>query len=145
LTDIPSSYSIVYAPDATDAERTLVLEGLKAYNQQFVPDPRFSPLVFLLCDSNGRVAGGLVGETVWDWLHIHWLWVEEAARSRGFGRQLLAHAEREAANRGCVSCWLDTFDFQAPAFYEKAGYTAFGTLENCPPGFRRLFFQKKLV
>ena len=145
LTEIPPTYVIEYAPDAGDVERAFVLDGLRAYNLRFVPDPHYSPMVFFLRDSHGRIAGGLVGETSWEWLHIYWLWVEEAARSHGFGQQLLAHAEKEATKRGCVSSWLDTFEFQAPTFYEKAGYSLFGTLENCPPGFRRFFFQKKLA
>ncbi len=145
MIEIPRTYAIEYAPDATAAERELVLEGLRTYNFRFAGEPHFSSLVFFLRDSHGRIAGGLVGETAWEWLHIYWLWVEEAARSQGFGRQLLAYAEKEASKRGCVSSWLDTFEFQAPAFYEKAGYRLFGTLENCPPGFRRFFFQKSLA
>jgi hypothetical protein len=29
---------------------------------------------------------------------------------------------------------LDTFDFQAQAFYEKLGYEPLGVLNECPPG-----------
>ena len=40
---------------------------------------------------------------------------------------------------------LDTFAFQAPAFYEKQGYTLFGTIEDLPPGHARYFLQKRFA
>ena len=54
-------------------------------------------------------------------------------------------AENFARERDCIGVWLDTFDFQAPAFYRKLGYQAFGQLNDYPPGHQRLFFQKRLV
>lgn len=144
LSDSSRAYRIVHAPAATADERTAVLAGLQSFNRGFVPQPDFKPIVFLLRDAADRIAGGLVGETGWKWLHIHWLWVEEHARGRGFGQQLLEAAEREATVRGCEASWLDTFEFQARGFYERAGYTLFGTLENYPPGFRRYFLSKQL-
>jgi len=140
----PLRYRVVYAPAATPDDRAAILAGLQSFNRRFVPDPDFQPLVFLLRSSPDRVAGGLVGETGWKWLHIHWLWVEESARGKGFGQQLMQAAEREAAMRGCVAAHLDTFEFQALGFYERTGYTVFGTLENYPPGFRRYFLSKPL-
>jgi GNAT superfamily N-acetyltransferase len=138
-------YRVVYAPAATAEERAAILVGLQSFNRDFVPAPDFQPVVFLLRHTHDRIAGGLVGETGWKWLHIHWLWVEEPARGRGFGQQLVDAAEREAAMRGCVASWLDTFEFQALGFYERAGYTRFGTLDNYPPGFHRYFLSKQLV
>jgi hypothetical protein len=40
---------------------------------------------------------------------------------------------------------LDTFDFQAEAFYLKGGYEMFGILDDCPPGHKRFFLRKTLV
>jgi GNAT superfamily N-acetyltransferase len=145
LTGSPHDYTLEYAPDATVEERTAVLDGLRAFNLRFVPEPQFAPIVVLLRDSSGTIAGGLVGETGWQWLHIYWLWVEDTARGRGFGRQLLAMAEGEAIRRRCVASWLDTFEFQARGFYERSGYKLFGTLENYPPGYGRYFLEKRLA
>ncbi len=33
-------------------------------------------------------------------------------------------------------------EVQAPGFYERLGYTIFGTLEDYPPGHSRFFFRK---
>ncbi|MEX3946099.1 hypothetical protein AB4Y44_42815, partial [Paraburkholderia sp. BR10937] len=42
--------------------------------------------------------------------------------------------EEEACRRGCSGAWLDTYSFQARAFYERLDYTVFGTIDNYPPG-----------
>jgi hypothetical protein len=55
----------------------------------------------------------------------------------------MASAEARALERGCHSAWVDTFSFQAPGFYPKLGYQAFGELDY-PPGHKRIFLQKRL-
>ncbi|MGC6728099.1 hypothetical protein ACP0GO_26835, partial [Escherichia coli] len=40
--------------------------------------------------------------------------------------------------------WLDTYSFQARGFYEKLGYTVFGTIDDFPPGHQRFFGRKRL-
>jgi hypothetical protein len=56
----------------------------------------------------------------------------------------MSQAEREAIRRGCRGAWLDTFSFQARGFYERLGYTVFGTIAGCPPGHSRFFLKKDL-
>jgi hypothetical protein len=53
-------------------------------------------------------------------------------------------AEDLAREKNCVGIWLDTFDFQAPDFYRKHGFSEFGQLQDYPPGHQRLFFHKRL-
>jgi hypothetical protein len=54
----------------------------------------------------------------------------------------MARAEEEAIRRGCCHAYLDTFDFQAPGFYRKLGYSEWGVLEDFPPGHQRIFLKK---
>ncbi len=54
------------------------------------------------------------------------MWGREDLCGQGFGRQLLEKAETEARQRGAKHVYLNTFSFQAPAFYEKSGYAEFG-------------------
>ena len=70
--------------------------------------------------------------------------VPAAQRGSGLGRRLMAMAEKAARGEGCVGIWLDTFEFQAPGFYEKLGFTPFGELPDHPRGGRRLFLHKRL-
>jgi len=41
--------------------------------------------------------------------------------------------------------WLETFSFQAPAFYEKYGYTIYAVLEDHPPGHKHYSMKKMLA
>jgi GNAT superfamily N-acetyltransferase len=93
----------------------------------------------------GALIGGLIGETVWEWLSIRLLWVDPAHRGAGHGRRLLAAAEAEGGRRGCRHARLNTFSFQAAGFYERCGYRVVLALEDFPRGHRRLFYVKALT
>ena len=123
----------------------IIRDGLTAYNLQFAPDAQYQPLNIFLRDADGRVLGGLIGNTYWGWLYVSLFWLDESARRDGNGAEMLARAEQEALRRGCHHAHLDTLDFQAPAFYEKQGYTLWGKLDPLPAGHKRLFYQKELI
>jgi hypothetical protein len=57
---------------------------------------------------------------------------------------MLAVAEQHAIERGCTGAHLDTASFQARPFYEKLGYTVFGTLEDHPVGHTHYLLSKRL-
>lgn len=122
-----------------------VLEGLRGFNRQHTGPPEFRPLALAARDEDGALIGGLVGETGWQWLHVSLLWVRDEHRGRGVGRRLLRAAEAEARERGCGFAYLDTFEFQAPRFYEREGYSVFGVQEGYPPGSRRYYLRKALT
>jgi GNAT superfamily N-acetyltransferase len=92
------------------------------------------PLDALAFDDTGRLVGGLLGYTRWDWLEIQALWVAESHRRIGVGRRLLREAEAAARARGCRHAYLRTLSFQARAFYERLGYRRVGELDSWPPG-----------
>ncbi len=112
----------------------------------FGPQPRFS---VLLAEGEGRVRGGVVLLDAYSsWagkpaMFVHDLYVEDGARGRGIGRELLAAAARLAVERDC--CRLDvnvlSWNRSARAFYEGLGFVA---LEQWHPyrleadGLRRL-------
>jgi GNAT superfamily N-acetyltransferase len=121
-----------------------VRDGLFAFNRLHTPNDQYERMALFLRDSDGAIAGGLLGETYWSWLHVGILWVRESARSQGFGSQLLARAEEEARARGCHSAFLDTMSFQALPFYQSRGYTIFGELADHPIGHERYFLKKDL-
>src|ERR1700722_18293136 len=83
------------------------------------------------------------GRNLLGWLFIRYLWVSEALRGKGIGRELMAGAEGRARERGCHSAYVDTFSFQGPGFYPKLGYQVFGELDY-PPGHKRIFLRKRL-
>lgn len=136
---------IEYDPAPSEADRELVLKGLREFNRQRAPDPNFQRLDLFARDEQGRVRGGLLARTGWEWLYVEILWLDEQSRGAGAGSRLLTAAEDEARCRGCRGAFLDTFDFQALPFYQRHGYTIFGTQEDYPPGSRNHFLQKKLI
>jgi ribosomal protein S18 acetylase RimI-like enzyme len=87
---------------------------------------------------------GLVGETFFGWMFVSLLWVSERHRGNGWGSSLMRTAEAEARERGVRHVYLDSFSFQAPAFYEKLGYREFGRLKDFPAGYDRVWMTKAL-
>lgn len=124
-----------------------IADGLGAFNRSRVGvsyNPR--PLALLLSDpGSGETVGGLHGATWISYLYIHLLFVPETMRGAGVGRKLMMEAEAEAVRRGCIAVALDTFSFQARGFYERLGYSLFGTLHDWPPGHSRFYLTKRLA
>jgi GNAT superfamily N-acetyltransferase len=89
-------------------------------------------------------SSGTWGATGYGWLFTQLLVVPEQSRGQGWGRRLMSLAEAEAVKRGCHAAWLDTFEFQARAFYEQIGYSRFATLPDFPKGSSRYFLRKEL-
>ena len=98
--------------------------------------------IFVTHPDTDELLGGLYGGTAYSYLHIELLYLPEDLRGAGLGRRLMAQAEEEAIQRSCSGVWLDTFSFQARGFYERLGYTVFGTFEDYPPGHSRFFLRK---
>ncbi len=142
--DSRSGYRITVEDHANPEAESGVLHGLEEYNLRFAPPVGYRPLNIFLRDAEGRLLGGLLGETAWEWLHVSILWIDEAARGQGYGSRLLAEAEAEALRRGCHHVHLDTMSFQALPFYERLGYTLWGTLPDHPTGHQRHFLRKPL-
>jgi GNAT superfamily N-acetyltransferase len=131
--------------DPLSSDAQVIGQTLLHYNLQHVPFFDRKPLILLLRDDNGQVVGGLRGNTGWHWLYVEALAIADHVRGQRWGTQLLAAAEREAAARGCHSAYLDTFDFQALPFYQKQGYTLFGTLDGFAGEHKRYFLQKRFA
>ena len=100
--------------------------------------------IVLTPPDTGELLGGLWGGTSYSYLHIELLYLPDELRGAGLGRQLMTQAEQEAIQRSCRGVWLDTFSFQARGFYERPGYTVFGTFEDYPPGHSRFFLRKNV-
>jgi GNAT superfamily N-acetyltransferase len=123
--------------------RREIVKGLRAYNVSVAGKIDHRPLTVTLRERR-EIVGGLVGETFFGWLFVALLWIADEHRGKGFGKSLIETAEEEARRRGARNAYLDTFSFQAPGFYEKLGYRAFGRLDEFPAGYHRLWMTKAL-
>ena len=135
-------FDIEDAPSDADVE--ILPNGLEEFNERRWPGHQPWKALAVFARDGQRIVAGLSGGTYCGWLFIRYLWVSEALRSKGIGRQLMAGAEARALERGCHSAWVDTFSFQAPGFYRKLGYEAFGELDY-PPDHKRFFLKKRLT
>jgi len=95
-------------------------------------------------DDDGNVLGGFRGEIHFNWLFINILFVEEAERRKGIGGRLLAEGEAHASRYGARRSRLETFDWQAPAFYLKHGYRELTRIPNYYQGYALSLMVKEL-
>ncbi|WTW92274.1 GNAT family N-acetyltransferase [Streptomycetaceae bacterium NBC_01309] len=103
------------------------------------------PVHVYAVDEDGTVLGGLTGKVWGRWLHVDLLWVHADRRGKGLGADLLARAEEIArTEHGCGHARLETWDFQAPDFYRRQGYTLVGEVPDYPPGVTEFIFAKAL-
>ncbi len=132
-------FTIVFE-QADGAEAQLVRDRLDMFNIGVTGVSAYYPVHFFLKSERGETMGGLLGGIWGGWLHITYLWIDEAARAT----KLMDLAEAYGRERGCHSVTLDTHSFQARPFYEKRGYEIFGTLDDYPKGHKKFFLRKKL-
>jgi len=119
-------------------------DGLSQFNRDKLGDPGIRKLAIIAKDQSNEFAGGFLGFTAYGWLYVDTLWVVEKLRGQGLGKQLMQRAEAEARQRACHHVHLCTHELQAPAFYERLGYSKFGELNDFPEGFRLHFLSKRL-
>lgn len=79
---------------------------------------------------NDECLGVAIYKTVGGMAYLEQLVVQEAATRRGIGSALMRAFESHAADLGCHVIQLETAETQAPAFYERHGFTRIGTYEN---------------
>lgn len=142
--DVVGKYKLVTI-DRPSAYSTTIMGNLDFFNQSQGHAEDWKALTLALLDEKSRVVAGITGGTSWEWLIVSHLWVMESKRRCGLGQSLMQKAEAEAIERGCHSAHLDTYSFQAVAFYLKIGYEEFGRLENYPRGHSRYYLRKKLI
>lgn len=101
-------------------------------------------LAIVLRDADGKLVGGAFGWTWGSTCYIRHLFIPADMRRRGLGTRIMQAIEQEAVSRGCVQMFLETHDFQAPAFYRKLGFEIVGTVDAYPAGHRYHTMLKRL-
>lgn len=137
------SLLVTDAPGQDDLDA--IGKGLTGFNERAtgLPGWEVKPFAVLVRDESRSTVGGAIGGSYYGWLAIDLLWLPESLRGTGLGRQVMRLAEEEARARGCLGLRLDTFSFQARGFYEKCGFSVFGTLPDHPPGHTRYWLAKR--
>lgn len=90
-----------------------------------------------------HVAASARGVTNMGLVEIRGFWVDADLRGQGVGSAMMVALEDEAKRRGCSRATLDTYSWQALAFYQRLGFVEFGKLDY-PNGTRRHYMVKDL-
>lgn len=129
----------------TESQKSQIIGDLiRSYNRSKREAAESEPLNLYVENDNGQLMAGLVAETFGNWLEIEYLFVKEDLRGQGIGSQLLQQAESEAKKRNCCFAFVNTYQFQAPVFYQKQGYKKVFTLKDYPYTGQRHYYQKDL-
>ena len=130
-----TTITLTDAPE--DAERTVVMDGLRTYNEERAGVSDARQLAILARDPDtGEVVGGLLGRSYLGLLTVERFFLPENLRRGGLGGRILAVAEEEGRRRGCTRAVLSTLHFQAPGFYLKQGWEVAARIEASRPATR---------
>ncbi|HEY8945620.1 MAG TPA: GNAT family N-acetyltransferase [Polyangiaceae bacterium] len=127
------------------ADAKTIDEGLERFNQSaadFTTSLKFACIARL---GSGTVVGGALARWWGRCCELQQVWVDEHHRLHGAGRRLVQMVEVEARRRGCSLLYLDTFSFQAPAFYLKLGYEVACEFKGFPNGVSKFVLRKSLI
>lgn len=134
-----------FAP-CTEDDAALLERKLEEYDHIAAPaNGTAGDLVLKIIDGEGSLIAGCTGGfDDWGCLDLCILWVDEPYRRQGMGSALAREALRTAKDRGCDLVTFGAFGFQAGAFFERFGFTAFETIEDCPKGSTHRCWAKRL-
>ncbi len=139
--------NLIVRKGMTEKEDEHIREQLREYNLRIAPPKQeyiYKNVHLVLEDESNRIYGGLIGKLYRACLFIDVLWVSESKRGFGYGRKLLEEAEIIAKEEACTFVHLDTFNFQAPDFYQKNGFEIYGVLDLYSDGIKRFYLKKEL-
>lgn len=126
------------------ADVAVLERGLFAFEEARLGPPEHAHFAVFARDTEGRIEGGADGHVMWRRLFIKTLWIAEARRGRGLGRELMLSVEDEARQRGCRSIWLTALGEPAAGFYRRLNYVEIGVLVDYVGG-QSLFTLHKIL
>ncbi len=138
------SYTIQLNP--SDEVLAPIEHGLHDYNLSVLGEEiiyNYAKVAISARNDQQQLAGGIIGEFVWGWLHIQTLWVASEQRGKDIGTHLLAEIEQVARQRGVYQATLETTSFQARNFYLKNGFEVVGAIEGKPQGHTWYYLKKE--
>ena len=130
--------------DATPNEIDAIEDELYAHNRAATGRSDGEGLGFVLRDEENRLIGAALGYTWAGISELKQMWVDEGHRGTGCARLLLDAFVTEAARRGVKRIWVASYDFQAPAMYEKWGFKRMAEFNGWPDGHTNVILCREL-
>jgi N-acetylglutamate synthase-like GNAT family acetyltransferase len=131
--------------DLSSTEIDAIEQSLYDYNRHAIGRSDGRGLGFVIRNEAGHTIGVAAGYSWADTSELKQMWIDEAYRGRGHARQLLNAFVTEAARRGVRRIWVASHDFQAPGFYEKAGFQRVAEFAGWPEGHSNIILCKTLI
>jgi len=131
--------------DLSTAEIDAIENRLNAFNSAAIERDDARAMGFMFRDEAGEMIAATAGHSWAGIAEIKQLWVDREHRGLGRGRALLNAMIGEARTRDVRRVWVATFDFQAPLFYEKAGFVRIAELGEWPEGHTHIILSRSLA
>lgn len=140
----PAGISLIAYDEPPEALLLAVDTGLEQHNHAHAPLADVRPLATFASAAAGQpLLGGASGRTWGRCCELLQLWVSAERRGQGLGSALLQAFEAQARGRGCSTFYLTTLSYQAPAFYQRHGYTVLAEIAGYPQGIVKYLMVKK--
>ncbi len=131
--------------DLSPVETDALENALDSHNRRATGRDDSRGLGFVIRDDAGRVIAAAAGYSWAGAAELKQMWVDEAHRGRGYARALLDAFIAESARREVRRIWVASYDFQAPAMYEKAGFVRMAEFADWPEGHFNIILCKTLA
>lgn len=137
------STQIEFIDKLSEAVEAKMSQGFEEYESSHGIDVNYKPFSLVLKNEAGEIMGVLNAYTAFAEIYIDDIWVDKSCRGKGYGKQLMTELENHFSGKGFNNMNLVTSAFQAPAFYQKCGFTKEFVRENKKnPKLTKTFFVK---
>ncbi len=138
--------SFTFAPPSPeDLQAGTLGKQMREFNYRTVGEyPQAQPVRLDVRDPDGRLVAGIRSYVFLYWLQTDVLWVAEDQRGNGLGARLLGMAEAQGRALGAKNAKLETFEWQARAFYFKQGYAEYARIDDYIQGQYLALMRKPL-
>lgn len=127
--------------DLSALEIEALEDHLYAFNREATGFDDGEGLAFV-SEEDGEVVGAVAGYSWGGICELRQVWVRADHRGQGLGSALLEAAIAEATRRGCAHITLATYDFQAPEFYRRHGFSEIARVADKPLGHTEFIMRR---
>ncbi len=115
-------YTITHETNPSSADVQILGDGIMENAKLKKGMKQLDFFAFFIRDEAGKIVGGCNGDNMYGSLFVGQLWVTEALRGKGYGKQLMQKAEDLAKEQKCNFMAVNTMDWEALDFYKKLGF-----------------------
>jgi ribosomal protein S18 acetylase RimI-like enzyme len=115
-------YSIIFEKNPHSNDIQILNDGIMSEHKKKMNMKPLDFFAYFIRNDNSKIVGGCAGDNMYGGLFVGQLWVQEALRGKGYGKQLMSLAEDLAKKSQCRFISVNTFGWEALDFYKKLGF-----------------------